>query len=185
MLVHSLCPSILGHESVKAGLILAMFGGRAADKSLPDHEDEMRAEIHVLVVGDPGMGKSQMLTAAAALSPKGVYVCGNTTSASGLTVAVVKDSFTGDYALEAGAFVMGDQGVVCIDEFDKMKTSEHHSLLEAMEQQSVSISKVEIVASLSVRTSVLAAANPVDGHYTRAKTLGQNLKISLKVKLAL
>ena len=88
----------------------------------------------MLVVGDPGMGKSQMLTAASTLAPRGVYVCGNATSSSGLTVTVVRDQATGDFALEAGALVMGDQGCCCIDEFDKMSAAEHQALLEAMEQ---------------------------------------------------
>eukprot|EP00966_Prymnesium_polylepis_P059640 1382925-Prymnesium_polylepis.1 len=123
------------------------------------------------------MGKSQMLTATAALAPRGVYVCGNTTSSSGLTVTVVKDAVSGDYGLEAGALVMGDQGACCIDEFDKMGGGEHQALLEAMEQQSISVAKAGIVCSLSARTAVIAAANPVGGHYNGTKTASENLKL--------
>ena len=116
-------------RSHQVGLALGLFGGShhrlgAAADSRSEAVGK-RSDIHVLVVGDPGMGKSQMLTAAAALAPRGVYVCGNTTSSSGLTVTVVKDQTTGDFALEAGALVMGDQGCCCIDEFDKMSASEH------------------------------------------------------------
>lgn len=126
LLVSSVCPSIFGHEVVKAGLLLGMVGGRPRTGE-PGERTPVgkRSDVHVLVVGDPGMGKSQMLTAVAALAPRGVYVCGNTTSSSGLTVTVVKDPVTGDFALEAGALVMGDQGCCCIDEFDKMSTNEH------------------------------------------------------------
>ncbi|EOD12857.1 hypothetical protein EMIHUDRAFT_452085 [Emiliania huxleyi CCMP1516] len=175
LLVGSICPSIFGHEVVKAGLLLALVGGRTRTPS--DRTIGKRSDIHVLVVGDPGMGKSQMLTAVAALAPRGVYVCGNTTSSSGLTVTVVKDSITGDFALEAGALVMGDQGCCCIDEFDKMSSGEHQALLEAMEQQSISVAKAGIVCSLSARTAVLAAANPVGGHYNNGKTVAENLKL--------
>ncbi|XP_038903979.1 probable DNA helicase MCM8 isoform X2 [Benincasa hispida] len=132
---------------------------------------------HELVKGDPGLGKSQLLQAAAAVSPRGIYVCGNATTKAGLTVAVVRDSMTNDYAFEAGAMVLADGGLCCIDEFDKM-SAEHQALLEAMEQQCVSIAKAGLVASLSARTSILAAANPVGGHYNRAKTVNENLKMS-------
>ncbi|KAF6134783.1 hypothetical protein GIB67_002184 [Kingdonia uniflora] len=142
--LHSICPSIYGHELVK---------------------------------GDPGLGKSQLLQAAAAISPRGIYICGNATTNAGLTVAVVRDAMTSDYAFEAGAMVLADRGLCCIDEFDKM-SAEHQSLLEAMEQQCVSVAKAGLVASLSARTSVLAAANPVGGHYNRAKTVNENLKMS-------
>ncbi|KAG0465126.1 hypothetical protein HPP92_019290 [Vanilla planifolia] len=131
---------------------------------------------HELVKGDPGLGKSQLLQAAAAVSPRGIYVCGNATTNAGLTVAVVKDHMTSDYAFEAGAMVLADRGLCCIDEFDKM-SAEHQSLLEAMEQQCVSVAKAGLVASLSARTSVLAAANPIGGHYNRAKTVNENLKM--------
>ncbi|XP_057865260.1 probable DNA helicase MCM8 isoform X2 [Cryptomeria japonica] len=175
-ILHSICPSIYGHELVKAGLTLALFGG--VQKHLMDENKvPVRGDIHVIIVGDPGLGKSQLLQAAASIAPRGIYVCGNTTTNAGLTVAVVKDAMTGDYAFEAGAMVLADGGVCCIDEFDKM-SAEHQALLEAMEQQSVSVAKAGLVASLSARTSVLAAANPVGGHYNRAKTVNENLKMS-------
>jgi DNA helicase MCM8 len=175
-ILHSICPSIYGHELVKAGITLALFGG--VKKHLMDQNKvPVRGDIHVIIVGDPGLGKSQLLQAAASVAPRGIYVCGNTTTNAGLTVAVVKDAMTGDYAFEAGAMVLADRGVCCIDEFDKM-SAEHQVLLEAMEQQSVSVAKAGLVASLSARTSVLAAANPVGGHYNRAKTVNENLKMS-------
>ncbi|PKU73219.1 DNA replication licensing factor MCM3 like 1 [Dendrobium catenatum] len=175
-IVQSFCPSIYGHEFVKAGITLALFGG-VQKYSMDENKVPVRGDIHVIVVGDPGLGKSQLLQAAAAVSPRGIYVCGNATTNAGLTVAVVKDHMTSDYAFEAGAMVLADSGSCCIDEFDKM-SAEHQALLEAMEQQCVSVAKAGLVASLSARTSVLAAANPVGGHYNRAKTVNENLKMS-------
>lgn len=181
-LVHSAVPSIFGHEMVKAGLLLALFGGSSkADTVLEASQNSdriaIRSDIHCLVVGDPGLGKSQMLKAFCNIAPRGVYVCGNTSSTAGLTVTVVRES-TGDFALEAGALVLGDGGICCIDEFDKMG-AEHGALLEAMEQQSVSVAKAGLLCNLSARTTVLAAANPVGGHYDRSKTVCENLKIAL------
>ncbi|CAI5514549.1 unnamed protein product [Closterium sp. Naga37s-1] len=175
-IVHSFCPSIYGHVLVKAGIILSLFGG------VRKHEGDanrvpVRGDVHALLVGDPGMGKSQLLKAAAAVAPRGVYVCGSGASSVGLTVAVVKDGPGGEYAFEAGAMVMADQGTCCIDEFDKMG-NEQQALLEAMEQQSVSVAKAGLLANFSARTAVLAAANPVCGHYNRARTLNENLKLS-------
>ncbi|KAI6698199.1 hypothetical protein NL676_018318 [Syzygium grande] len=175
-ILQSICPSIYGHELVKAGITLALFGG-AQKHSMDQNKVPVRGDIHVIIVGDPGLGKSQLLQAAAAVSPRGIYVCGNATTNAGLTVAVVKDAMTSDYAFEAGAMVLADRGLCCIDEFDKM-SAEHQALLEAMEQQCVSIAKAGLVASLSARTSILAAANPVGGHYNRAKTVNENLKMS-------
>ncbi|XP_005096787.1 DNA helicase MCM8 [Aplysia californica] len=175
LLVHSLCPSIFGHEMVKAGLILGLFG--SSQKFVNDkNRIPVRGDPHILVVGDPGLGKSQMLQSATSVAPRGVYVCGNTTTTSGLTVTLSKESGSGDYALEAGALVLADQGCCCIDEFDKMG-SQHQALLEAMEQQSISIAKAGIVCSLPARTSILAAANPVGGHYNKGKTVSENLKM--------
>ncbi|XP_044337960.1 probable DNA helicase MCM8 isoform X4 [Triticum aestivum] len=159
-----------------AGITLALFGA-VQKHSMDQNKVPIRGDIHVIIVGDPGLGKSQLLKAAASVSPRGIYVCGNTTTNAGLTVAVVKDSMTNDYAFEAGAMVLADRGLCCIDEFDKM-SAEYQSLLEAMEQQCVSVAKAGLVASLSARTSVLAAANPVGGHYDRGKTVNENLKMN-------
>uniref|UniRef100_A0A452TEU9 DNA helicase MCM8 n=1 Tax=Ursus maritimus TaxID=29073 RepID=A0A452TEU9_URSMA len=169
-LIVFLPPSSSTLELVKAGLALALFGGSqkyADDKNrIP-----IRGDPHVLVVGDPGLGKRLCNVA-----PRGVYVCGNTTTTSGLTVTLSKDSSSGDFALEAGALVLGDQGICGIDEFDKMG-NQHQALLEAMEQQSISLAKAGMVCSLPARTSIIAAANPVGGHYNKAKTVSENLKM--------
>ncbi|KAI3474018.1 hypothetical protein Pfo_028806 [Paulownia fortunei] len=133
-----------------SGITLALLGG-VRKHSMDQNKVPVRGDIHIIVVGDPGLGKSQLLQAAASVSPRGIYVC--------------------------GAMVLADRGLCCIDEFDKM-SAEHQALLEAMEQQCVSVAKAGLVASLSARTSVLAAANPVGGHYNRAKTVNENLKMS-------
>lgn len=176
LIVNSICPQIWGNELVKAGLALCMFGGCHRFTS---HRNRIsvRGDPHMLIVGDPGLGKSQLLTAVSRCVPRGVYVCGNTTTSTGLTVTVIRDAVSGDYALEAGALVLADQGVCCIDEFDKMR-SEHQALLEAMEQQSISIAKAGIVCNLPSRCSVIAAANPIGGHYNKGKTVSENLKIN-------
>ncbi|CAN8203071.1 unnamed protein product [Coccothraustes coccothraustes] len=175
LIVNSLCPAIYGHEIVKAGLALALFGG--CQKFVDDkNRIPVRGDPHVLVVGDPGLGKSQMLQAVCNIAPRGVYVCGNTSTSSGLTVTLSRDGTSGDFALEAGALVLGDQGICGIDEFDKMG-NQHQALLEAMEQQSISLAKAGIVCSLPARTSIVAAANPVGGHYNKAKTVSENLKM--------
>ncbi|KAI8465449.1 MAG: MCM2/3/5 family-domain-containing protein [Monoraphidium minutum] len=168
-LSHALCPAIYGHEVVKAGLLLALLGGvrKNADSA---NRVPIRGDIHVLLVGDPGLGKSQLLQAVAAAAPRGLYICGNTSTGAGLTVSVVRDPVTGDSMFEAGAVVLGDRGVCCVDEFDKMG-GEHQALLEAMEQQQVSVAKAGLVASLPARTSIVAAANPAGGHFDRGKTL--------------
>ena len=175
LIVNSVAPAIFGHDLVKAGLALALFGGTQSDADEATTAEKMsrkakgflpvRGDSHILVVGDPGMGKSQMLQAVNTISPRGVYVCGTYASARGLTVSLNREAGTSDYALEAGALVLGDQGVCLLDEFDKMDISEHQSLLEAMEQQSISIAKAGVVCTLPARTSVIDAANPVGGHY--------------------
>ncbi|CAF3959185.1 unnamed protein product [Rotaria magnacalcarata] len=161
LLVHSLCPSIYGHELVKAALLMALFGGLVRGEDSASHIP-IRSDPHILIVGDPGLGKS-------------VYVCGTSSTQSGLTVTLHKDK-DGEMMLDAGALVMAHQGCCCIDEFDKMVTQQQ-VLLEAMEQQCVSIAKGGIMASIPARTCVIAAANPVGGHYNKAKTVSENLKL--------
>uniref|UniRef100_A0A8D0D2I9 DNA helicase MCM8 n=1 Tax=Sander lucioperca TaxID=283035 RepID=A0A8D0D2I9_SANLU len=164
-----MCPKL-----VKAALALVLFGGR--QKHTGKNSVPVRGDPHILMVGDPGLGKSQMLQAVCNVAPRGIYVCGNSTSTTGLTVSLSRDAGTGDFALEAGALVLADQGLCCIDEFDKLG-NQQQALLEAMEQQSVSLAKAGIVSSLPARTSVVAAANPIGGHYNRGKTVSENLKM--------
>ncbi|CAH8561178.1 unnamed protein product [Schistosoma bovis] len=137
-----------------------------------------RSASHVLIVGDPGLGKSQLLRAAASLAPRVLYVCGNTATAAGLTVSTIREGNNsgGGFGLEAGALVLADQGCCCIDEFDKL-TCDPAVLLEAMEQQSVSVARGGLVANLPARAAVLAAANPINGHYDITRRLDENLRI--------
>ncbi|CAF3822831.1 unnamed protein product [Adineta steineri] len=174
LLVHSICPSIYGHELVKAALLMALFGGLVRGEDNVSHIP-IRSDPHILIVGDPGLGKSQLLHACVSVAPRGVYVCGTSSTQSGLTVTLHKDK-DGELMLDAGALVMAHQGCCCIDEFDKM-VQQQQVLLEAMEQQCVSIAKGGIMATIPARTCVIAAANPVGGHYNKGKTVAENLKI--------
>lgn len=176
LFVHSLCPGIYGNVMLKAGLVLSLFGGSRKNTS-GKGKVPLRGDIHVLMVGDPGMGKSQLLQSVCKTAHHGVYVTGNISTSTGLTASVGKDGTTGEFCLEAGAVVMADQGVCCVDEFDKMNT-EYQSLLEVMEQQEVSVAKAGLVASLPARTTIVAAANPEKGHYEFAKSLSENIKLS-------
>jgi len=140
-----------------------------------DRGNTIRSNSHILIVGDPGMGKSQMLLAATQLASRSVYVGGNTSSTTGLTVTLTKEE-GGETGIEAGALVLADQGVACIDELDKCKHLD--GLLEAMEQQCVSIAKAGVVASLPARCSIVAAANPKHGSYNMSKSVAENLNMA-------
>ena len=170
-LLESFCPRIHGNEHVKAGILLCMLGGSVTQNELR----RIRTDCHMLVVGDPGMGKSQLLCAATGLAPKGIYVCGNTSSSAGLTASITNDGE--EYAVEAGALVLADRGLCCIDEFDKM-AGDHRALLEVMEQQRVNVAKAGIVCSLPARASIMAAANPINGHFDPGTSIADNIKIS-------
>lgn len=151
-----------------------LFGG--VPKQHPDVK--IRGEINVLLVGDPGIAKSLLLQAAAKLAPRGLYTSGRGTTAAGLTAAVIKDK-SGELSLEAGALVLADKGIACIDELDKMRAEDRSAMHEALEQQSVSIAKAGIVATLNARTAVLAAANPKWGRYDTSRTIGDNVDLPI------
>jgi DNA helicase MCM8 len=180
LLTQSLCPGIHGLDAAKAGLVLALLGGTPLPPPPPGGDPVMslRHDIHVLLVGDPGVGKSQLLSAAAAASPRGVYVSGPGATAVGLTAAVGRDPATGAPCLEAGACALASGGTVCVDELDKLPKAQHGALLEVMEQGTVSVAKAGVTASMDARCSVVAAANPGGGRYSHALTLAENLKLS-------
>ncbi|CAI7914754.1 unnamed protein product, partial [Closterium sp. NIES-53] len=184
-IIKSIAPSIYGHENVKTSLALAMFGGQEKNAG---GKHRLRGDINALLLGDPGTAKSQFLnylekTAHRAVylektAHRAVYTTGKGASAVGLTAAVHKDPVTREWTLEGGALVLADRGTCLIDEFDKMSEQDRVSIHEAMEQQSISISKAGIVTSLAARCSVIAAANPIGGRYDSSKTFGQNVELS-------
>ena len=172
-IIKSTAPSIKGYRDVKEAIALQLFGGSA--KQLAD-ETRLRGDIHILIVGDPGIGKSQMLKYVSKLAPRSIYTSGKGTTGAGLTAAAVRDEL-GGWSLEAGALVLGDQGNVCVDELDKMRSEDRSALHEALEQQTVSIAKAGILATLNSRCSVLAAANPKFGRFDRFKLLAEQIDL--------
>jgi len=174
-LVDSFAPHIQGHSLIKEAILLLIVGSN--QRQLGDGS-KIRGDINVFLVGDPGTAKSEMLKFCARIAPRGLYTSGRGSTAAGLTAAVVRDK-TGIMMLEAGAVVLGDQGLVCIDEFDKMKPEDRSALHEVMEQQSASIAKGGIVATLNARTSILAAANPMYGKYDPFKNITENVNLPI------
>ena len=172
-IINSTAPSIQGYKEVKEAIALQLFGG--SPKELED-KTRIRGDIHILIVGDPGIGKSQMLKYVSKLAPRGIYTSGKGTSGVGLTAAAVRDEF-GGWSLEAGALVLGDRGNVCIDELDKMRSEDRSAIHEALEQQTISIAKAGIMATLNSRCSVLAAANPKFGRFDQYKSIGEQIDL--------
>jgi len=175
-ILRSIAPSIYGYEHVKEAIVYLLFGG--VPKSLPDIS--IRGEINALLIGDPGTAKSQLLRYVQRIAPRGLYTSGRGTTAAGLTAAVLPTK-TGGMTLEAGALVLADKGVACIDEIDKMRPDDRVAIHEAMEQHTVSVAKGGIVATLNARAAILAAANPAFGRYEPYRTIAENISLPVTI----
>ncbi len=173
-LAENIAPSIYGYEEVKQALVLQLFGGVRKQKL---DGTVTRGDIHLLLIGDPGVAKSVTLKFISKIAPKGRYVVGKSASGAGLTATVVRDEFLKGWSLEAGAMVLSNKGIVCIDEIEKMDPQDRSAMHEAMEQQSVTISKANVQASLRAETSVLAAGNPKLGRFDPYQAIAQQIDI--------
>ncbi|MEM1947925.1 MAG: minichromosome maintenance protein MCM [Candidatus Caldarchaeum sp.] len=176
-LVESVAPSIYGLDHIKKAILLLLMGGRS--KVFPDGL-RVRGDVNILLVGDPGTAKSQLLQYVASIAPRGIYTSGRGSTAAGLTAAVLREK-EGGMVLEAGAMVLADMGVCCIDEIDKMRPDDRVAIHEAMAQQTVSVAKGGIVATLNARTAVLAAANPSFGRYDPYKNFAENVNLPMTI----
>lgn len=175
-IMSAIAPSIFGNEHLKEAIMYLLFGG--VSRNLPDMT--VRGEMNALIIGDPGTAKSQLLQYVSRIAPRGLYTSGRGTTAAGLTAAVVREK-GGSMSLEAGALVLADKGIACIDEMDKMRPEDRVAIHEAMEQHTVSVAKGGIVATLNARTAVLAAANPSLGRYEPNRTVAENISLPVTI----
>ena len=178
LLCNTLAPEIYGHSTVKEGLLLQLFEGNRPSDDTFKSDTMDRWTSHILLIGDPGVGKSQLMAAVNKRAPKCISIAGTNTSQAGLTTSAVKDELTGTWTMEAGGVVLADTGLLCIDEFDKLRPSAQKSLNEPMEQLSVSSAKAGLVQTMTARTSILAAANPKYSRFTDNKPIKEQLDIA-------
>lgn len=177
LLWKNVAPNVYGYDTVKQGLLLQLFEGPRPKDDVFKSDNMERWTIHTLLIGDPGIGKSQLIQSIKRIAPKIIGTSGTNSSQAGLTVSSVKDELTGNWTMEAGAVVLADTGVLCIDEYDKLPPSAQKALNEPMEQLSVSSSKAGMVQTMTARTSIIAAANPKFSRFTRTKTIKEQLDI--------
>ena len=170
----SIIPSVWGYDEIKNSLVLQLFGGV---KKIHADGQRSRGDMHILLIGDPGVAKSVTLNFMAEISPKGRYVVGKSTSGAGLTATVVRDEYLRGWSLEAGAMVLANKGLICIDELEKMDPQDRSAMHEAMEQQTITISKANVQATLRAETSVLAAANPKFGRFDPFQSVAQQIDL--------